>query len=150
MGTDGASLFYTSQTRPETFTLLRSYLLHRLYAPSVFPPVSSDNPLAPPVSTSTRFPFLHRANILDREQVLVPAGWDSWGKIEALGDGFDPSRVVQAWEVSIRRSRIDKGEDVPAGEVDDEEVEDIEDMWEDVVPDLENGLNASVLLFFLL
>lgn len=39
---------------------------------------------------------------------------------------------------------------MPAGEVDDEEVEDIEDMWEDVVPDLENGLNASVLLFFLL
>lgn len=143
---DGASLFYTSQAHPETFSLLRAYLLHRIFSP--LPPLLSSNPtnsavaaVPPPtaVVTSTRFPFIHRANVLDRDQVLVPAGWDSWGKIMVLREGFEPERVTAAWEVSLRSRR---GE-----EVDDIE-EDVEDLWEGVVPMMGEDVVVSLRLLY--
>lgn len=84
-----------------------------------------------PVSSSTRFPFLHRANVLDRDQVLVPAGWDSWGKIMVLREGFEPERVTSAWEVSVKRRKADRD-----GEAVDEDEEDVEDLWAGVVPEI--------------
>ncbi|KAL7410620.1 hypothetical protein BDY24DRAFT_170473 [Mrakia frigida] len=145
----GASLFYTSLANPSTFSLLRTYLLHRIFSPPP-PPIlsSSNNPSSPTTSTSlapipsissssTRFPFPHRANVLDRDQVLVPSGWDSWGKIMVLREGFEPERVTSAWEVSVRRWRVEKGGGQEGeGVVDDEEEEDVEDLWAGVVPEM--------------
>jgi len=44
------------------------------------------------------FPFLHKPNTLDRDRIVVPAGWDSWGKISVMRDGFDAKMWGEAWE----------------------------------------------------
>ena len=44
------------------------------------------------------FPFQHKPNTLDRDHIVVPAGWDSWGKISVLRDGFDAKIWGEAWE----------------------------------------------------
>ncbi|KAL1646586.1 hypothetical protein SLS58_003172 [Diplodia intermedia] len=41
-------------------------------------------------------------NVIDRDRVLVPPNWDSWGKIRVLRDGFDAEGVSQAWAVDIQ------------------------------------------------
>lgn len=110
----GAALFYTSQTQPSTYKLLRDYLYHRLYAAPV---AGAEAPVSP-------FPFPHRANVLDRDAVLVPAGWDSWGKINVLREGFDLQRVHSAWEASVQGTT----------DTDDEA---IDDLWTAMVPDTE-------------
>ncbi|RXK42689.1 hypothetical protein M231_00245 [Tremella mesenterica] len=134
----GAALFYTAPTQPQTYTLLRTYLLHRLYTtpPSLHSPTESNTPA--PIS---RFPFPHRANVLDRDAVMVPSGWDSWGKINVLREGFDPARVAKAWEVGLNRAaEVAKGE---TKEVEDGEEEDVEDLWEGMIPDTERGPKPS-------
>jgi len=124
----GAALFYTAPTQPQTYTLLRDYLYHRLYTvpPSLHAAPTDAVTANAPVPPS-RFPFPHRANVLDRDAVLVPAGWDSWGKINVLRDGFDPARVGRAWENSASRL---------AGNHDNDD-EGIEDLWVAMVPDTE-------------
>ena len=47
------------------------------------------------------FPFQHRTNTLDRDRIFVPAGWDSWGKIAVLRDGFDAKSWGEAWERDV-------------------------------------------------
>ncbi|KIX10047.1 uncharacterized protein Z518_01128 [Rhinocladiella mackenziei CBS 650.93] len=41
-------------------------------------------------------------NIIDRDKILVPPNWDSWGKIRVLKEGFDPEAVGNAWSVEIQ------------------------------------------------
>ena len=41
-------------------------------------------------------------NVVDRERVLVPPAWDSWGKIRVLREGFDVEGVSRAWGVEIQ------------------------------------------------
>ncbi|EXJ72207.1 uncharacterized protein A1O5_04711 [Cladophialophora psammophila CBS 110553] len=41
-------------------------------------------------------------NIVDRDKILVPPNWDSWGKIRILKEGFDPEGVADAWSVEIQ------------------------------------------------
>jgi len=55
----------------------------------------------PPAPARNPFPFQHKPNILDRDHVLVPAGWDSWGKIAVLRDGFEAKLWGEAWEHDI-------------------------------------------------
>ena len=86
---DGAALFYTSQ-QPMTLVALRQYILHFLFMP---PPPPADSP-----PLKYKFAFSQRPNTLDRDRILVPAGWDSWGKISVLRDGFDAARWGEAWE----------------------------------------------------
>lgn len=77
----GAALFYTSTLQPYTFHNLRQYILHRL------------------LTTATKsYPFKLKAQVVERDAVLVPAGWDSWGKLRVLRDGFDCESVHQGWE----------------------------------------------------
>lgn len=33
--------------------------------------------------------------------MFVPSGWDSWGKIRVLRDGFDVEGVSEGWSVDI-------------------------------------------------
>ncbi|BGO98981.1 hypothetical protein NBRC10513v2_000083 [Rhodotorula toruloides] len=116
----GAAVFYTSQTLPSSYVKLRQYILHRLFAApasaalainaSANPttPTSSSRPAAPaPIATSARasFPFPHRANVVDRDQLLVPAGWDSWGKIKIMRERFDCEQAGEGWEADLERLR---------------------------------------------
>ena len=60
------------------------------------PPAPS--PTEPQAPVRNTFPFNVKPNILDRDRILVPAGWDSWGKIGVLRDGFDAKLWNEAWE----------------------------------------------------
>lgn len=92
---DGAGLFFTSHTQPASFVKLRAYLLRRLFSPS-----------SPAAAQGVRaFPFPYRANVVDRDQVLVPTGWDSWGKIRVLRDRFDADAVGKGWESDMEMER---------------------------------------------
>lgn len=80
----GAALFYTGTGHPQTFPSLRSYILHRLFH-----------------TTAKPFPFYTRAQVIERDTALVPAGWDSWGKIKVLREGFDCDGVSRGWDVDV-------------------------------------------------
>ncbi|CAO3566391.1 unnamed protein product [Mortierella alpina] len=92
----GASLFYTSIHHPHTFANLRQYLLHRLLTPSTL-----NNPQPQPSS----FAFKQRAQVVERDQVMVPAGWDTIGKIKVLRPGFDCEGVAEGWELDSKKSQ---------------------------------------------
>ena len=40
--------------------------------------------------------------------MFVPSGWDSWGKIRVLRDGFDVEGVCEGWSVDIASALADK------------------------------------------
>ena len=95
---DGASLFYTT-TVPSTLQVLRQYTLHALFMPPAPSPVAPGaEPQAP---TRNIFPFRHKPNTLDRDRIIVPSGWDSWGKISVMRDGFDAKMWGEAWETDL-------------------------------------------------
>ncbi|KAI1613834.1 dynein light intermediate chain 1, cytosolic [Exophiala viscosa] len=77
----GASLVYTSTFDPNNVrTLVHSSLsIHSLLKREVA-----------------------KHNIVDRDKILIPPNWDSWGKIRILKDGFDPEAVGTAWAVEIQ------------------------------------------------
>ncbi|KAI5203492.1 hypothetical protein AUEXF2481DRAFT_1539 [Aureobasidium subglaciale EXF-2481] len=52
------------------------------------------------INSSTDTPPKH--NVVDRDRVLVPPGWDSWGKIRVLREGFDVEGISRAWGVEIQ------------------------------------------------
>lgn len=41
-------------------------------------------------------------NVIDRDKILVPPNWDSWGKIRILRDAFDVERVADRWSIEIQ------------------------------------------------
>lgn len=43
-------------------------------------------------------------NVIDRDKILVPANWDSWGKIRIIREGFDMEGVSTAWSIEIQES----------------------------------------------
>ncbi|KAG2013214.1 hypothetical protein CC2G_010149 [Coprinopsis cinerea AmutBmut pab1-1] len=88
----GAGLLYTTPL-PETLQILRQYALHLLF----MPPAPSPG-MEAQVPMKNIFPFQHKPNTLDRDHILVPAGWDSWGKIGVLREGFDAKLWNEAWE----------------------------------------------------
>ena len=42
--------------------------------------------------------LLCRSQTLDQDRIVVPPGWDSWGKISVMRDGFDAKIWGEAWE----------------------------------------------------
>lgn len=40
-------------------------------------------------------------NVIDRDKILVPPNWDSWGKIRVLREGFDVELVSNGWSVDL-------------------------------------------------
>lgn len=93
---------------PPTLQVLRQYALHLLFAPPAPSPgmPATDGPA--PVRNS--FPFPHKPNTLDRDRIVVPAGWDSWGKIAVLRDGFDAKAWGEAWEHDLEEQEGETGE----------------------------------------
>lgn len=39
--------------------------------------------------------------MIDRDKVLLPPNWDSWGKIRVLREGFDVEGVSRSWSTDI-------------------------------------------------
>lgn len=42
-------------------------------------------------------------NVIDRDKILVPANWDSWGKIRIIREGFDMEGVGTGWSIEIQQ-----------------------------------------------
>lgn len=40
-------------------------------------------------------------NVIDRDKIVVPPNWDSWGKIRVLRDGFDVEKVSEGWSIDL-------------------------------------------------
>lgn len=78
----GASLIYTA---PSLESPLKSLLHSSLGIHSLLKPQSL------------------RHNVIDRDKVLVPPNWDSWGKIRVLRDGFDVEAVSKGWSLDITK-----------------------------------------------
>ncbi|KAK4998577.1 hypothetical protein LTR66_002211 [Elasticomyces elasticus] len=64
-------------------------------------------------------------NVVDRERIVIPPGWDSWGKIRVLREGFDVESVSKAWGVDIQtpspRQSATDGSNAENGESDHEQ-----------------------------
>ncbi|EWY95537.1 hypothetical protein FOYG_04559 [Fusarium oxysporum NRRL 32931] len=76
----GASLIYTSQNTPSQLPSL----IHSTLGIT---------------SLLKRHPLKH--NVIDRDKIVVPTNWDSWGKIRVLGGSFDPEPVSISWSEDI-------------------------------------------------
>ncbi|CAJ2504120.1 Uu.00g115140.m01.CDS01 [Anthostomella pinea] len=48
-----------------------------------------------------RSPLKH--NVIDRDKIVVPPNWDSWGKIRVLRDGFDVESVSEGWSIDLEQ-----------------------------------------------
>jgi len=75
-------------------------MLHVLFTP---PAPSPGLATGTEASAPIRNPFLfhHRPNTLDRDRIVVPAGWDSWGKIGVLREGFEARVWGEAWDTDL-------------------------------------------------
>ena len=68
-------------------------------------------------------------NVIDRDKVLVPPNWDSWGKIRVLREGFDVEGVSSRWSddisgplmVEVKDSEEDSSRPANDSEFDDEQ-----------------------------
>lgn len=68
-----------------------------------------------------------RHNVIDRDKILVPSNWDSWGKIRIIREGFDMEGVSTAWSIEIQdppeplfsRSGNESSQQNPQAEADD-------------------------------
>lgn len=78
------------------------------------------------------------ASVLVRDEVFVPAGWDSWGKIRVLREGFDAEGIAAGWEVDLDETLDPDSEDAEVGAV---------DVYEEVIQDPRKS-RASVSNYF--
>lgn len=147
---DGASVFYTTTGRPKTFSTLRQHILHRLYTtpPALHPQNNSPTiPFTNIAKSNSQFPFPYRANQLDRDSIMIPAGWDSWGKIEILKEGFNCQQISGLWDAAFGRESHQYSQTNPRntndGLLQDDEDEDIQRIWQDVIPDPTNNALVS-------
>lgn len=80
---DGASLLYTSVSVPNSLpTLIHSML-------GVYSQLKKQT---------------LKHNVIDRDKVLIPPNWDSWGKIRVLREGFDVEGISSGWSIDVQQS----------------------------------------------
>ena len=91
---DGASLIYTSNSMPNSLPLLAQYTLgiH---------------------STLKRQTLKH--NVVDRDKILIPPNWDSWGKIRILREGFNVETTSERWSLEIQPLMLRRDETGESG-----------------------------------
>ena len=133
MSVDGAGLFYTAQSKPASYEVLRSYVLHHLFSP-----------------TGRTFTFPFRASTVERDVLLVPAGWDSFGKIRALRDGFDCAGMANGWEWDAEVERIRRSKELPKGSREAEDVAEQEvdrRMLPGLVDGDRNGVESAIKVY---
>lgn len=143
----GAALFSTAHNRQSSFGVLRQYILHRLFSSRAANAEST---------TSTRVAFNHAPATIERDVLLVPTGWDSWGKIVALREGFSPQATAQGWEWDAEIERRRRVRHLTKDHLDEVERELQQEqgevkgsgsacrLWEDVVGDWKARNNTSM------
>ncbi|KAI0475986.1 dynein light intermediate chain-domain-containing protein [Xylariaceae sp. FL0804] len=99
----------TQGWKEEKFDLVLQYLrtvLLRHGASLIYTSPSMASPLQSLVHDSLgihsllkRAPLKH--NVIDRDKIVVPPNWDSWGKIRVLRDGFDVESVSEGWSIDL-------------------------------------------------
>ncbi|EAA28729.3 hypothetical protein GE21DRAFT_625 [Neurospora crassa] len=129
----GASLIYTTPSLPSQLpTLVHSSLgIHSLLK---------------------KQPLKH--NVIDRDKILVPPNWDSWGKIRVLREGFDVEAVSSGWTADLsipwprQPQRVANGDDEQQGETNDTETGDEEhELDEDEYEEPTEPDGSSVALY---
>lgn len=113
---DGASLIYTTPSVPSSVqTLVHSSLGIQ--------------------SLLKRQPLKH--NVIDRDKVLVPPNWDSWGKIRVLRDGFDVEGVNKGWSMDIEEANYISSDGQPHTKAtpDDTHADGVISIYEDTIKD---------------
>lgn len=70
-----------------------------------------------------------KPNVVDRDKIVVPPNWDSWGKIRILRDAFDAETISERWSIDIH-AQPDSKLDYNSSEVEDSAVR----MFEDALP----------------
>jgi dynein light intermediate chain 1, cytosolic len=80
---------------------------------------------------------LLKPNVVDRDRVFIPSGWDSWGKIRVLRDGFDVEGVCEGWSVDLASILESKSEFKNGGAL---------EVYEDTVVDPNRVFSLSVAL----
>ncbi|KAJ5649864.1 uncharacterized protein N7484_003587 [Penicillium longicatenatum] len=60
-------------------------------------------------------------NVIDRDKILVPANWDSWGKIRIIREGFDMEGASTAWSIEIQDPPEPLGQHTDAHQENEEE-----------------------------
>ncbi|KAI1137421.1 putative motor protein [Hypoxylon sp. FL0543] len=99
----------TQGWKEEKFDLVLQYLrtvLLRHGASLIYTTPSVPSPLQSLVHASLGIHSLLKrsplkANVIDRDKIVVPPNWDSWGKIRVLRDGFDVEQVSEAWSIDL-------------------------------------------------
>ncbi|KAI8948393.1 dynein light intermediate chain-domain-containing protein [Xylaria longipes] len=101
----------TQGWKEESFDLVLQYLrtaLLRHGASLIYTAPTMMTPLQSLVHASLgirsllkRAPLKH--NVIDRDKIVVPPNWDSWGKIRVLRDGFDVESVSEGWSIDINQ-----------------------------------------------
>jgi dynein light intermediate chain 1 len=51
-------------------------------------------------------------NVIDRDKVLVPPNWDSWGKIRVLREGFEVEEVNKGWSTDIEEAPMTQAHEI--------------------------------------
>ncbi|XP_062385010.1 cytoplasmic dynein 1 light intermediate chain 1 isoform X2 [Sardina pilchardus] len=82
----GASLLYTSIKEGKNLDVLYKYLVHRLYG----------------------FPFNMAAQVVERDAVFIPAGWDNEKKISILHENFQTLKADDVFEEAIVKPPVRK------------------------------------------
>lgn len=99
----------TQGWKEEKFDLVLQYLrtvLLRHGASLIYTTPSMASPLQTLIHASLGIHSLLKraplkANVIDRDKIVVPPNWDSWGKIRVLRDGFDVELVSEAWSIDL-------------------------------------------------
>ncbi|XP_036371893.1 cytoplasmic dynein 1 light intermediate chain 1 isoform X2 [Megalops cyprinoides] len=82
----GATLLYTSMKENKNLDLLYKYLVHRLYG----------------------FPFSLPAQVVEKDAVFIPAGWDNEKKIAILHENFQTIKAEDNFEDIIVKPSVRK------------------------------------------
>ncbi|XP_034050548.1 cytoplasmic dynein 1 light intermediate chain 1-like, partial [Thalassophryne amazonica] len=82
----GASLVYTSVKEMKNLDVLYKYLVHRLYG----------------------FPFHFPAQVVERDAVFIPSGWDNEKKIGILHENFQTIKAEDGFEDVIVKPPVRK------------------------------------------
>ncbi|BFZ63876.1 hypothetical protein YB2330_005013 [Saitoella coloradoensis] len=109
----GAGLHYTTPFLTETTSTLFNAIQSAFSLPTAAP--------AP------------KANVIARDAVVIPFGWDSWGKIRVLREGFDLEGVHAGWAIDLKEDR----NDTEAGAI---------EIYEDVIKDPKQASSAVLAL----
>jgi hypothetical protein len=79
----------------------------------------------PVAVTRNPFAFPYKPNTLDRDRIVLPTGWDSWGMIRILREGFDAKKWGEAWEHDMDPSADNEGNNTTGAA----------DLYKNLVPD---------------